>query len=123
MTELATDVDFARVRDRTLTLYYAATVLMLIGLGVLTVYTVRLGAPVDPGVEQSFGLAVALMFLMGALTAHLLDRLYRVWPLGRRYRPAPPGVVTDRSWATLLAVSVLVIGGAAIAYILAGLLA
>jgi hypothetical protein len=113
---------FARVRARTLALYYAATILMLIGLGLLIVYTMRLGAPVDPGVEESFGLAVALMFLMGAMTAHLIDRLYRVWPLGRRFRPTPPGPVTDRSWATFLAVSVLVIGGAAIAYVLAGLL-
>jgi hypothetical protein len=114
--------DFARARERTLVLYYAATVLMLAGLGILTVYTLRLGAPVDPGVEQSFGLAVSLMFLMGAMTAHLLDRLYRVWPLGRRFHPTVPAMVTDRSWATVLAVSALVIAGGAIAYILAGLL-
>ncbi len=121
MTE-AEEAEFARVRERTLALYYAAMILMLAGLGVLTVYAMRLGPPVDPGVQESFGLAVALMFLMGAMTAHLIDRLYRVWPMGRRFRPTAPGPVTDRGWATLLAVCVLVIGGGAISYVIAGLL-
>lgn len=114
---------FARLQDRTLALYYAAVVLMLLGIGVLAVYSYRLGPIVGPGVEQSFGYAVALMFIMGALTIHIVDRMYRVWPLGRRFRPTPPGAVTDRAWSIVVAVLVLVIAGGAIAYILGGLLA
>lgn len=117
------DRDLARVRDRTLAFYYAAVVLMLAGIGVLSFYAYRLGAIVGPGVEQSFGFAVALMFIMGALTIHVVDRMYRSWPLGRRFRPTPPGPVTDRAWAVAVAVLVLVVAGGAIAYLLGGLLA
>lgn len=126
MTETAapglTEADVVRVRERTLALYYAGAVLMLLGLGVLTVYVVRLGPLTGPGVEQSFGFAVSLMFLMAAMLVHLVDRTYRVWPLGRRVQSPAPGPVTDQGWATFLAVAVLVAAGAAIAYVISGLL-
>jgi hypothetical protein len=121
LTEGWTDAEIARLRERTLSLYYAAAILMLFGLGALTVYVVRLGNLTGPGVEQSFGLAVALMFLMSAMMIHLVDRTYRVWPLGRRVHPPDPGPITDRGWATFLAVCILVAAGGGIAYIIAGL--
>jgi hypothetical protein len=122
LTETASWQEVARIRERTLAFYYAAAILMLFGLGVLTVYVLRLGNLTGPGVEQSFGLAVALMFLMSALMIHLVDRMYRLWPLGRRVQSPDPGPVTDENWATFLAVAVLVAAGAAIAYIIGGLL-
>ena len=122
MTEYAELEAFARLRERTLALYYAAAILMLVGLGLLTVYILRLGSLVGPGVEQSFGFAVSLMFLMSALMVHLVDRLYRVWPLGRRVQSPNPGPVTDQGWVTFLIVAVLVAAGASIAYVLGGLL-
>jgi len=122
LTEGRTDEAIERLRERTLSFYYAAAILMLFGLGVLTVYVVRLGNLTGPGVEQSFGFAVALMFIMSALLIHLVDRTYRVWPLGRRVQSPDPGPVTDRGWATFLAVAVLVAAGSGIAYVLAGLL-
>jgi hypothetical protein len=111
-----------RVRERVLRLYIAATILLLLGLGVLVVYSIRLGTIVGPGVTQSFGFAVALAFLMAALLAHLLDSLYRVWPLGRRVHPTMPPPFTDRTYANVLAIAILVAVGGAIAYLLAGVL-
>lgn len=117
------DATFARLRDRTLAFYYAATILLLVGIGILSFYAFRLGPLVGPGVEQSFGLAAALMLVMGALITHVVDRMYRVWPLGRRFTPTAPRTITDRDWSLALAVCVLVIAGGAISYILGGLLA
>jgi hypothetical protein len=105
-----------------LDLYDAVTYLMLIGIGVLVVYSIELGPLTSPGAEQSFGYALALMFLMSALIVHLVDRTYRVWPLGRRITPTPPGPVTARAQARFLALLVFAIGAAAIAYVLAGLI-
>ncbi len=82
--------EFRRLRRKVLDLYDAVTFLMLLGIGVLIVYAIQLGSLVSPGAQESFGLAVALMFLMAALMVHLVDRTYRVWPLGRRFRPTPP---------------------------------
>jgi hypothetical protein len=114
--------DYLRLRRKVLDLYDAVTVLMLLGIGVLIVYSVRLGPLTTPGAEQSFGYALALMFLMSALIVHLVDRTYRVWPLGRRITPTPPGPVTVRSQARFLAVLIFVIAVAACGYVLAGLL-
>ncbi len=112
------------LRNRTLNLYDAITLLMLIGIAVLIAYTVRLGPLLaGPGAQQSFGFAVSLMFLMAAVVVHLIDRTYRVWPLGRRITPTPPGPVTARAQAKFLAVLILVIGAAAVAYVLGGLIA
>ena len=123
MIEDAQTFAFERVRARTLELYTAVSVLMLIGIGVLIVYSIRLGTLVGQGVETSFGIAVALMFLQGGLVAHLVDRTYRVWPLGRRVHPQPPGPVSEASIASALKVVVIVAAGAAIAYLLGTLIA
>ena len=115
--------DLRAVRARVVDLYTAVTVLMLLGIAVLIVYAVRLGSLTGPGVEESFGIAVALMFLMGALIVHVVDRTYRSWPLGRRFRPTPPGPVSEAAQARFLKILVIVIAAAAIAYILGGLIA
>ncbi len=124
MSSDATDrADYLRLRRRVLDLYDAVTYLMLLGIAVLIVYCLRLGPLTSPGAEQSFGIALALMFLMATLIVHLVDRTYRVWPLGRRISPTPPGPVTERSQARFLAVLIFVIAVGACAYIVAGLLA
>lgn len=115
--------DLAAVRRRVLDLYTAITVLMLLGIAVLIAYVIQLGSLIGPGVEQSFGFAVALMFIMGAVIIHLVDRTYRSWPLGRRFRPTPPGPITEAGQARLLRILILVIAAAAIAYILGGIIA
>jgi len=115
--------ELAELQQRTLDLYGAVTVLMLLGIALLVAYAIRLGPLTSPGAEQSFGLALSLMALMGAVIFHLVDRSYRVWPLGRRVRPSPPTSITLRSWVRLLKVLIVVIAVAGIAYIVAELLA
>ena len=114
--------DLGRFQRRTLDLYGAVTLLMLLGIAILVAYAIRLGPLTSPGAEESFGLAVALMALMGAVVFHVADRTYRVWPLGRRFRPTPPGAVTVAGWVRLLKVLVLVLAVAAVAYLVGGLL-
>lgn len=114
--------EFFRLRRRVLDMYDAITFLMLIGIGVLVLYSFLLGPLTSPGAQQSFGFALALMFLMAALLIHIVDRTYRVWPLGRRITPTPPGPVTVASQARFFQVLILVIAAAAIAYIVGGLL-
>jgi hypothetical protein len=106
---------------KVLSLYRATTVLMLLGIAGLAVYSFRLGPLVGTGVESSFGLAVAAMFVMGALLVHLIDRTYRVWPLGRRFRPTPPPPVTPRRAASGLVWVVVLAAALGIAYVLAQL--
>ena len=118
-----TQADERRARGRILDLYTAITVLMLLGIAVLIVYAVRLGPLTGPGVEESFGLAVALMFIMAGLIVHTVDYTYRVWPLGRRFHPTPRGPVTEAGQARFLRILILVVAAAAIAYILGGLIA
>jgi hypothetical protein len=113
---------FRRLRRRVLDLYDAVTFLMLIGIAVLVVYAIELGPLTSPGAEESFGLAVALMFLMGALIVHLVDRTYRVWPLGRRITPTPPGPITPAAEARFLAILIFAVAVAACAYVIGGLL-
>jgi hypothetical protein len=96
---------------------------MLLGIAVLIVYAIRLGPLTSPGAEQSFGYAVALMFLMGAVIFHVVDRTYRTWPLGRRVKPKWPGYVTVEAEVRFFKILVVVAAGAAIAYILGGLIA
>jgi len=112
-----------RLRNRLLDLYTAVTVLMLLGIAVLIVYAFQLGPLTSPGAEQSFGYAVGLMFLMGAVIFHLVDRTYRVWPLGRRFRPSWPGYVTVEGEVRVFKILIVVAAGAAIAYVLGGLIA
>jgi hypothetical protein len=114
--------EYLRLRRKVLDLYDAVTFLMLIGIGVLIVYAIHIGPLTGPGAQESFGLAVSLMFLMAALMIHLVDRTYRVWPLGRRVTPTPPGPVTVAAQARFFQVLVVVIAAAAIAYVLGGLL-
>jgi hypothetical protein len=123
LTEEAEWAEFDRVRSRVLTLDIIAMVLLLVGVGALALYSFELGPLVGPGVESSFGLAVALMFLMGALIVHIVDRMYRSWPLGRRFGPTAPGPVTEIAWARLIAVIIVVVAGGTIAYVLGGILA
>jgi len=103
-------------------LYGAILGLVLVGIAALSVYSLKLGALVGPGVESSFGYAVALMFLLAALGAHTAEATYRLWPLGRRFLPTPPGPISERMVANFLKVLVLVLAGGAIAYLVAGLL-
>ena len=117
------DSDLAALRKRTLDRHAAVTLLMLLGIAVLMVYAIRLGPTTGPGAERSFGLAVSLMALMGAVILHLADRTYRVWPLGRRFRPTPPAPMTLESWVLFLKVLIVVFALAGIAAILAQLLA
>ncbi len=115
--------DLRRLRARVLAIYDTVTVLMLLGIAVLIVYSIELGPLTSPGAEQSFGIAVSLMFLMAALIFHLVDRTYRAWPLGRRIHPTPPGPVTLAAQTRFLKILVVAIAAAAIAYILGGLIA
>jgi len=115
--------EIVRLRNRLLDLYTAITGLMLVGIAVLIVYAIRLGPLTSPGAEQSFGYALALMFLMGAVIFHLVDRMYRVWPLGRRVRPAWPGYVTVDAEVRFFKILIVIAAGAAIAYVLGGLIA
>ena len=115
--------DLDRLRNRVLAIYDAVTILMLVGIAVLLVYAVQLGPLTSPGAEQSFGYALALMFLMAALIFHLVDRTYRSWPLGRRIVPTPPGPFTVAAQTRFVKVLVVVVAAAAIAYILGGLIA
>lgn len=110
-----------RVRHRVLNLYAAVTLLMLGAIALLVVYSIRLGPLVGPGVENSFGFAVALLFLCAALIVHVVDRTYRVWPEGRGVRPAFPGFITDRGLVNGVKVLILVAASAAVAYVLATL--
>lgn len=108
---------------RVLDLYAAVYLLMLLGIAILVAYVLRLGPLTSPGAEQSFGFAVALMALMGAVLFHLADRTYRSWPLGRKFSPSDPGPVPARSQVAVLKVVVFVLAAAAIAYLLGGLFA
>lgn len=117
------DADLRELQRRTLDLYAAITLLMLLGIGILIAYAVRLGPLTSPGAERSFGLAVALMAIMGAVIFHVADRTYRVWPLGRRFRPSRPPLLSSRDWVRFLKVLVFALAVAAVAYLLAGVLA
>jgi hypothetical protein len=110
-----------RAQERALALYRATTILMLLVIAGLIVYAIRLGPLVGPGVEQSFGLAVAIMFLAAALIVHLVDRTYRVWPAGRRVQVPVPGTVSDRGIALAVKVAIFAAVGAGIAYVIATL--
>jgi hypothetical protein len=115
--------EFARLRARVLDLYTAVIALMILGIVVLAGYIILVVGPLtSPGAQESFGLALALAFLMATVAVHLVDRMYRVWPLGRTVRPAPPGPITDRDLARALRWTVVVATAAAIAYLLGVLL-
>ncbi|MCI4358773.1 MAG: hypothetical protein L3J99_07120 [Thermoplasmata archaeon] len=121
MSDVTDYGDPARAQATVLRLYQTIAILMLLVIGALALYSFRLGPLVGPGVEQSFGIAVSIMFLCGTLLLHLVDRTYRVWPEGRRVHPPVPAVVTDRSIAFALKLFLVVLVGASIAYVIATL--
>jgi hypothetical protein len=112
--------ELSRLRSRVLSYYFAVIILCFLGIGLLILYVLRLGSLVGPGVEESLGLALSIMFLLGALLMHILDRTYREWPLGRRIHPASPPLVTDDRIAAGLRVLVLVAAAVIIAYVVWG---
>jgi hypothetical protein len=112
----------AQAAATTLSIYNAVTVLMLLGIAGLALYCFRLGPLVGPGVEESFGLAVSAMFLMGAMLAHLADRTYRSWPLGRRFHPSTPSPVTPRGVVSTVTWLVVLAAALGIAYVIAQVL-
>lgn len=119
----ALPADFVdRAQHRVLNLYAATIALMLGTIGLLVVYCIRLGPLVGPGVEQSFGIAVALLFLCATLMVHIVDRTYRVWPEGRSIRPTFPGFFTDRGLGNAIKILIIVGAGATIAWLIAMLL-
>jgi MFS family permease len=119
-----TPAEFRRLRNRVLDLYSSVIALMLIGIGVLIFYiVVWVGPLTSPGAQESFGLALALSFLMATVAVHLVDRMYRVWPLGRTIHPTPPGPVTDQGLARFLRWAIVVGAAAGIAYLLGTLIA
>lgn len=111
----------AQAAARTVSIYNAITVLMLLGIAGLSLYCFKLGPLVGPGVETSFGLAVAAMFLMGAMLAHIADRTYRNWPLGRRFHPTTPGPVSPRGVVSTVTWIVVLAAALGIAYVIAQL--
>jgi hypothetical protein len=120
------DPAFLRIRNATLRIYLAIVVLMLVGILGLVAYAIRVSLVdglTQPGPENSFGFALALLFLMAALLFHVVDKTYRVWPLGRRVPPEPPTWITDRSVLTLLRILVIVAAIGVLAFVLGGLLA
>ena len=113
--------ELRRLQRRVLTLYSWAAGLSLVAIFLLGAYAIRLGALVGPGVESSFGIAVALMMLFGALVVHLVDRVYREWPLGRKFEPTWAVPVSDAMIATFLRSLVFAAAAGAVAYVLWGL--
>lgn len=109
-------------RQTVLNLYATVLAINLVAIGFLALYCYQLGPLVGPGVESSFGFAVALMFLLGALSVHVAEATYRMWPLGRRFHPANPGPFTDASIATFVKVLVVALAVGGIAYLLYGVL-
>lgn len=130
-------------RRRTTDLYDVVTFLMLIGIGVLVGYVLYVADPISPllcalqggtncapavnplvtpGGTESFGLALALMFLMAALLFHIVDRTYRVWPLGRRVTPPRPAPITADSTARFLRIVLVLAAAAASSYLLGSLI-
>jgi len=122
-SDLPPTAEIRRLRNRLLDLYTVVTLLMLIGIAILIVYAIDLGPLTSPGAEQSFGYAVALMFLMSAVICHLVDRIYRAWPFGRRVAPVWPGYVSLQAEIRFFKILIVVVAAAAIAYVLGGLIA
>ncbi|MCI4334321.1 MAG: hypothetical protein L3K04_01610 [Thermoplasmata archaeon] len=114
---------YAELRRRVFDTYLVVAVLCLAAIGLLVGYVLTLGTILGPGVEESFGLAVALLFLFGALMVHLVDRAYREWPEGRRVHPTPGRLLGEADAARLLKVAVVIGAVLLLAYLLGGILA
>jgi hypothetical protein len=122
LSEQSDDANFQAIRTEELTVYIVVMLLMIAGISVLLAYAISLGSLVGPGVEQSFGIAVALMFLMSAVVFHILDKTYRGWPLGRKVHPTPPGPVTEKSQLLFVKWLIVAIAAAGIIYLFGSLL-
>ena len=122
MSDLPTDAELREIRRRVLNVYDAITALGLLGIAIMIIYVIEIGPLTSPGAQESFGLALSMMFLLGALLFHIVDRTYRVWPLGRRFSPTAPGPVTRWDIARFLRILTVVIAGSAIAYLIATML-
>ncbi|MGA8276523.1 MAG: hypothetical protein WB789_05830 [Thermoplasmata archaeon] len=118
-----TPVEFSRLRARVLDLYSGIIAIMIVGIAILAAYIILWVGPLtSPGAQESFGLALALAFLMATVAVHLVDRMYRVWPLGRTVHPTRPAPVNDRDVARFFRWAVVVATAAAVAYLLGVLL-
>lgn len=122
MSEGFTDAELRGIRRRVLNVYDGITALCMLGIAIMIIYVIKVGPLTSPGAQESFGLALSMMFLLGALLFHIVDRTYRTWPLGRRFSPTPPGPVTGWDIARFLRVFTVVVAGAAIAYLIASML-
>ncbi|HZY91346.1 MAG TPA: hypothetical protein VFG07_01020 [Thermoplasmata archaeon] len=111
-----------RLQHRVLSLYGWAAGVSLVAIFLLGAYAIHLGPLVGPGVESSFGYAVALMMLFSALVVHLVDRVYREWPLGRKFEPTWVVPITDAAIASFLKVLIFAMAVGAAGYILWGVL-
>jgi hypothetical protein len=111
-TRNITPAEYAKLQADVLSLYTAVSILMVIGIAIGVLYAISLGTLVGPGVEESFGLDLASLFLMSAMLAHIVDRMYREWPEGRRVHPAQPADITAKT--TNYAAKVVLIVGAAL---------
>ena len=114
---------YGQLRRRVMDLYFAITILCLVAIALLVYYVLTLGVIVGPGVEESAGLAIALLFLLSALLVHLVDRAYREWPEGRRVHPSPGRFLSDSDLSRAVKVAVVVAAGLLLAYLFAGILA
>ncbi len=118
-----TPAEFHRLRERVLDLYSSIIAVMIVGIAILTAYIVLAVGPLtSPGAQESFGLALALAFLMGTVAVHLVDRMYRVWPLGRTVHPARPAPIGERDVVRAFRWAVVVATAASVAYLLGLLL-
>jgi hypothetical protein len=122
LSEGFTDAELRAIRRRVLNVYDGITALCMLGIAIMIIYVIKVGPLTSPGAQESFGLALSIMFLLGALLFHIVDRTYRTWPLGRRFSPTPPGPVTGWDIARFLRVFTVVVAGAAIAYLIASML-
>jgi hypothetical protein len=119
-----TPEEFRRIRRRALDLTTVTVGVMVVGIVILALYTIVLvGSLTSPGAQESLGLALALAFIMAAVASHEVDRLYRLWPMGRRVHPVAPGPVTVADQTRFLKALVLILTAAAIAYLLGALIA
>ncbi|HEV2317157.1 MAG TPA: hypothetical protein VGV89_06245 [Thermoplasmata archaeon] len=114
--------DLRELQSRVLSLYLAVIIIAFVAIGILLAYVIGLGPLVGPGVEQSFGIAVSMMFLLGALLAHVMDRAYREWPLGRRIHTHAGPPVTDLTVAGALRILVILGAAIAVAYVVYGVI-
>ncbi len=130
MSELTdlTPAELNAIRERLFRWYGAITAIALGVMAVLIAYVIVYGMGfagpglASPGGQQSVGFALAMLLLLAALLVHLVDRIYRVWPFGRKVEVLVPRPLTIESQVLLLKVLVAVFAAAGIGWLIAGLL-